>query len=235
MRIDYETVADMLRLTTIVYHNESSMDMNCVDELYGYINDAATDVHVGVFLNHDSKRVTVAFRGTNSVRDWVFNLQCCKHRVMYDRRLHRGYCKQLFKTNVYFRTIYRLKMALFLCPNYDVYVTGHSAGGALSTIFGYFATDDLSDTRITVVTFASPRTCNREFKEDFESKPYLKQYRVTNQHDLVTLTPMYKYHHVGEDIFLKSPFICCCLLREHTCNMYEKHLMNNRWTNEMDK
>ena len=199
------------------------------NELFSYLNDEETDVQMGIFVNHDTKRIVVAFRGTDSIRDWRFNLQFCKYRIRKDRRLHRGFCEQLFRTNVYFRTIRRLNNILILCPDYNVYVTGHSAGGALATIFSYFCSDEIHNKHITVVTFASPRICNYEFKQDFESRSNLKHYQVTSQNDLITYTPMYRYYHVGERILLKSHLNCCCFVKEHNCDMYLTNLSNTVW------
>ena len=79
---------------------------------------------------------------------------------------------------------------------YKLYVTGHSLGGALATLFGYYACESphllpmLSP--ITVVSVASPRVGNSAFARSFvqlESNGKLRHLRIANHKDPVTLNP----------------------------------------------
>jgi predicted lipase len=68
-----------------------------------------------------------------------------------------------------------------------VFVTGHSLGGALATL----ATADLTINKksASMVTFASPRTGDLKFAQDFDAAVKVK-WRVVNTEDIVTTVPL---------------------------------------------
>ena len=56
-------------------------------------------------------------------------------------------------------------------PTYQLYVTGHSLGGALATLYSYMLSSKI-DQSITVMTFGSPRVGNYKFADSFMKKEY---------------------------------------------------------------
>ena len=131
-------------------------------------------------------------------------------------------------------------------PDNEVIITGHSLGGALSVLFGYQISNELRKTAIKVISFASPRVGNYYFKKDFDNILNLTHYRVTNNHDLVTSTPMLGYCHVGKNIHLgcnyyeyydnynynrwwKYSLFNCWSIRDHNIDLYYKNLEKNTW------
>jgi predicted lipase len=130
-------------------------------------------------------------------------------------------------------------------PEFSIYITGHSSGGALSTLFGYMLSNEIEED-ITIISFASPRVGNYEWKKAFETKPNLMHYRITNHRDIVTAFPYYMYHHVGHNIRLynnKYNFIKCDTKRkwyeetiftcwsmdEHNSDLYYNRLTGTEW------
>jgi hypothetical protein len=76
----------------------------------------------------------------------------------------------------------------------QIYVTGHSLGGALATLSipdilnnTIFTKDEIKD-KITLYTFASPRCGDSTFAENFENQG-VKHWRIANTEDLVTTLP----------------------------------------------
>ena len=116
-------------------------------------------------------------------------------------------------------------------PTYDLYIIGHSSGGALATLFGYLLSSEMVDKPIQIVSFASPRIGNIEFKRDFETRPNLKHWRITNQYDVIPRIPYFGFHHVGQRIFIKKQHcICCCKdYCNHMSNSYYKSLLDTVW------
>jgi len=214
--------------------------------LYKFISDDETDIQVGITINHAEKRVCIVFRGSESLKDWYYDFQVTKTLLTEGIKVHSGFYNQLHNTKVHEELVNHVKVILAEYPEYDIYCTGHSLGGALCTLFGYLLSFELED-KITVVSFASPRVGNPAWKKSFEERPNLKHYRFTNNHDIITAFPMYNYKHVGIDIHLyensykldatnvKNCCICSCSLlnhwsiSDHDCDLYYKRLLQNKW------
>lgn len=67
-------------------------------------------------------------------------------------------------------------------PNKDLFITGHSLGGAMATI----ATSRLGDSVKALFTFGSPRAGTRSFVKSFSHIPH---YRFVNNNDIVPKVP----------------------------------------------
>jgi predicted lipase len=257
--MEHETVVDMLRLTSLVYkYHDTTKQQKRVDEYTGifgtnpeynallakypqgrvvkFISDDETDVQVGITINESKKRICIVFRGTNSATDWRYNLQTSKMFIKPSRSgdiyIHEGFCKQLFQTNLYYSIFSPLQILLRQNPEYKLFITGHSAGGALSTLFGYLLSSDMPTLNIQVVSFASPRVGNYAFKCDFENKLFLSHHRVTNRNDIVTAIPLFMYHHVGTKVYIrtsKTSFCCCVNVWDHSTDAYHKNLLDTIW------
>lgn len=232
----------VLRKSAICDIQESNDNM----ELCEFISDAETDIQVGIVLNHDKKQICVVFRGSESIKDWYYDFQISKHLLHNDIKIHSGFYNQLHDTNVYEKIVNKVKSIAATYTDYQTYITGHSLGGALCTLFGYLLSHEFEDD-VIVVSFASPRVGNSYWKSSFENKSNLSHYRITNNRDIVTATPSYNYKHVGTDIHVYEDSYklaptdvtyCCnfsCIflnhwsVRDHNCDLYYSHIKNNKW------
>jgi predicted lipase len=252
--IEHETVVDMLHITNLIYAYDKNYNKTTVDEftnIFGtdndfvelnrkfpkgrvldFISDNESDVQVGVTINDVGKRICVVFRGTDSLKDLYYNLQFNKQCIKGDIRVHQGFCKQLFMTNLYHRISNQVKQLLQFNPEYDLFITGHSAGGALATLFGYLFSSEIPEKQINIVSFASPRIGNYAFKCDFDNKPNLIHHRVTNRNDIVTAMPMYRYWHVGRKVYIRTAqtsFCCCLNIWDHKTDVYYRNLLDSNF------
>jgi hypothetical protein len=91
-------------------------------------------------------------------------------------------------------------------PEYSLYTTGHSLGGALSTLFAFeVAADDKILKPVTCISIASPKVGNLAFRRAFhflESKKRIRCLRIANHKDLVTLLP-------DRGSFSLAYIVCC--------------------------
>jgi predicted lipase len=210
-----------------------------------FINDKETDLQGCITINENDKCICVIFRGSTSLTDWYYDFQietkCLNTNIM----VHSGFYNQLHDTNIYNSMLLEIKKQLETYPDFIVYVTGHSLGAALSTLFGYLLSQDINN-KIIIVSFASPRIGNANFKKSFDEKTNLEHYRITNNRDIVTGFPIYNYTHVGNNIRLSENIVTTILdyqdvswhdftiLRcwnpfDHSCELYYKNLINNPW------
>ncbi|MBJ7295265.1 MAG: lipase family protein [Dolichospermum sp.] len=100
------------------------------------------------------------------------------------------------RVTVGFRQIYtslrnNMINALKLCDqDAQIFVTGHSLGGALATLAipDILANTDFKPEKVILYTFASPRCGDREFAIKFRDKR-VRHWRIANTEDFVTMIP----------------------------------------------
>lgn len=212
-----------------------------------FISDEETDLQVGITISETNKRICVIFRGSESRADWYYDLQVIKKDLGDNIRVHQGFYNQLYKNNNYDKitnvVVDLLKQKQYY--DYQVYITGHSLGAALSTLYGYQLSKNIHQ-EIVVASFASPRVGNAAFREDFDDRNNLTHYRFTNNRDIVTAAPMIYYQHVGQNIQLfddnykffpnyeynswfSFSLFSCFRVSDHDCDLYYKRLLKNKW------
>ena len=213
-------------------------------KIYKFINDPTTDIQVGIAISEGKKRISVVFRGSESLSDWYYDFLVFKHKLKDDIYVHSGFYKQLTTNNVCEELIESIRCILSDHPDYDIYVTGHSLGGALSTLFGYILANRIEN-NVKVISYASPRVGNYAWKKSFEETKNLIHYRISNKRDIVTAFPIYKYHHVGTNIQLSDDkykivddnnlkwynetLVTCWSPSEHSCDLYYNRMNKNKW------
>jgi hypothetical protein len=213
-------------------------------KLYKFITDPVTDIQVGIAVSKGKKRISIVFRGSESLSDWYYDFMVFKHKLKDSVYVHSGFYTQLTTNNVCEELITSVESILSEHPDYHVYVTGHSLGGALSTLFGYILANKIENI-VKVVSFASPRVGNYGWKKSFEETKNLIHYRITNKRDIVTAFPIYKYYHVGINVQLSDEkykivdksnlkwynetLITCWSPSEHSCDLYYNRMNKNKW------
>lgn len=165
------------------------------------------DVQYGLILNHTKKYITLIFRGSESYVDWIYDLIVFKESILNDKKLrvHKGFYLQLMCDNTYNHIETLMLEYMEKYPTYKIYVTGHSAGAALSTLYAFFFSQMLekkkmNDKKIICISFASPRIGNKRFKIKMNYSKYVEHYRCYNSYDVVSIVPNYKYYHCGYPI-----------------------------------
>lgn len=134
----------------------------------------------------DQQSIYVVFRGSTSTRDWINNIDtiltpypnCSKFEV------HAGFYHA--EQSIQQAMVEEVRALRQQNPQYKVVVTGHSLGGALSTLAALTLTS--LNTSITLINFGSPRVGNRDFAE-FASSTIKNRFRLTHYRDVVPHLP----------------------------------------------
>lgn len=197
-----------------------------------FTSNKSTDIQVGITRSDTNQRICVVFCGTQSRLDWYYNLMISKTRLDNDVHVHKGFHKHLHATGVYDVLTAKLAALINQYPTYQVFLCGHSLGGALATLFGYeFKSSPhcQDDQPITVVSFGSPRVGDYNFTHRFEATNKLFHFRVVNNKDVMTVMPPYQYYHCGKNICMYANSIEI-LPFEH--NSWWKNTLLYYWSQE---
>lgn len=171
------------------------------------------DTVYAIVINEDLKRISVVFRGSASIRDWIIDLSFNPSQLLLAGRscgaLHGGFYEYLFERDATVSNsistsqeiMNKVNEALKIYPDYDVYFTGHSLGGALSTLMAFRAAMDSTMKKpVTNVSFASPFVGDEAFLksfQDLERKGRLRHLRFSNEDDIVPLMPFMSYNGIA--------------------------------------
>jgi len=213
------------------YQNNTEFNIQLINEMSNYapngkvekfIENKKTDFQAAITVSRNRKRICVTFRGTDSIKDWLFDILFSKIKLPDGSRVHKGFYRQLENE------ISKLDSCILALLNkysdYEIIVTGHSLGAALATIYGYLLSNKI-DKNITVISFASPKVGNKKFTKFFSSKTNLKHYRFTNDNDIVPmLPPLFNYYHNGILTKLGNKNKGIPSVKDHSIANYYTHL-----------
>jgi len=228
--IPWEDTYDMAKLMYLVYGymkawkiNKSSDISSAVEELSQedtrLLNELSEKYPKGEVLqyytnkldlqcvigkNPKKKRYDIVFRGTDSLTDAAWDLVICQKQLEDGVKVHQGFYNQLHYGNVFDDMKQFIRQLFVETPDWTVYICGHSAGAADSTIASYLLSKEFPNITFNVFTFASPKVGNKKFKEIYNSIPNLNQLRICYNRDVVTSVPTFSYYHVGNNLWYKS-------------------------------
>ncbi len=161
---------------------------------------ADTEGYVG-YLPSD-KAIYVAYRGSQTIRNWITNLDLYKtNYTSYPEcncQVHKGFyeAEQAVIGGIT-KEVQRLRA---LYPSYAVKVTGHSLGAALAQLTSM----DLEKAgySTSVYNFGQPRTGDRTYASFATNK--VPTFRVTHNQDIVPHLPLttgFDFYHVCREEF----------------------------------
>jgi len=165
------------------------------------VNDVETDVCY--HIRKQGSTLIIAFRGSDSKKDWSFNLDFCKKVIPYGNleskiKVHSGFINAYKSKNV------RNNILKFVTDKIDrIELTGHSYGAALAIICAVDLQYNFSNKDYEVIVFGCPRVGNKAFKESYNKRVF-KTLRVENRGDIVTKVPLFLmgYRHVGARLII---------------------------------
>lgn len=170
----------------------------------------------------------IVFRGTQTTTEWLHNLKSRQRRFVARRTgesygwIHGGFLAmtEMIRPSP-------TEVAAKLDPSKPCYITGHSLGAALATIWALkIALDNPAlSNQIRLYTFGGPRVGDPTFAERF-SALLPDTYRVVNLADCVPLLPTStmgrNFLHVGQEVSFAGKFDD--LLLNHVVDAYRTAL-----------
>lgn len=200
-----------------------------------HVADITTDGEVGI----------VSFRGTDDVKDWLANLSM--DRVSWrGNRVHRGF------HDAESRLARRLLKAMSVSVS-TWWITGHSLGGSIATLFAY-RLRQLGHDVAGLYTFGSPRVGDRCFAAQHDWLLKDRHYRVVHNSDVVPRVPLpWRFRHCGTQVLINrraelliEPSLSyqwydrvlgyrLDWVRDHLMGAYLSGLLNNRGTEIEDR
>lgn len=216
----------------------------------------------GVAKDDINRRITLVFRGTENElafkTNWLTNLSVAKKFVPLPSSskgkifkndgiwIHSGFYGYMFEETFddsddpnlhkYDEVLRHVKTLLKENPDYKLYVTGHSLGGALSSLASFFMASDPEITKpVSCLNFAAPRIGDENYlnaSRELENAGHLRICRVINDKDSIPLAPMFNYYHAGFQVRLyndasNQPEISYPKLKESRFNRFRRMWANS--------
>lgn len=161
-----------------------------IDTTFGYVG-----------YDKSENSIVVAFRGTDSIQDWLTDVDFFLKPFMNytEEKAHEGFVRAYKFVEVQLKASF--KKYLDAHPTAKVEIVGHSLGGALTTIAGIDLTDSFNLQDVTVISYGAPRVGNLAFSQLF-AKRVGTSWRVVHWDDIVPTVPLkgMGFHHVGTEI-----------------------------------
>lgn len=183
----------------------------CEKEILIGVYDPESDASTQVVITGNRDVITAGFRGTmKTVQQWLSNFDT--KYVKWDvGRVHEGFYKRFDEVVDY--SVKKLYEARKKFPEADIYLTGHSMGGAIATLVASYVKAKESKTihPDMVYTFGSPRVGDKKFATYVNSQYGETILRVMNEWDMIPDLPpsILGFRHVGVLITCKTATSTC--------------------------
>ncbi|MFD2614129.1 lipase family protein [Paenibacillus gansuensis] len=146
------------------------------------------------FIWESDREIIVAFRGTESIQDWVYDSMAVQQPFPYladGGWTHKGF------TRIYASARESLMKVLErLSARKRIWITGYSMGGALATLCALDVAAHTKHKHPKLYTFGSPRVGNPEFVNAFNQRIKVSR-RMANSSDPVTKLPPRYYESIS--------------------------------------
>ncbi|CAI8601910.1 unnamed protein product [Vicia faba] len=189
-----------------------------------FLDNGPTDTQVAVWRDSVRRRLVIAFRGTEQTawKDFATDLMVIPAGLNPERiggdfkqevQVHRGFLSAY--DSVRTRIISLIELAIgYVDDNsefthkWQIYMTGHSLGGALAILLALELSSNQLAKRgavsITMYNFGSPRVGNKRFAKVY-NKNVKDSWRIVNHKDIIpTMGRFMSYCHINQPLFLAA-------------------------------
>ncbi|CAK9866586.1 unnamed protein product, partial [Sphagnum jensenii] len=190
----------------------------------GYYKSRSTEVFI--FADQDFNAIFIAWRGTEpfNTSDWSTDIDFSWAKFQDGMAVHLGFlealglCRHIPPTSglskqirkkeklAYDYITKRVANLLYEYPQAQLFVTGHSLGGALAALYGvmlyYNKETEITNNLAGIYTFGQPRVGNKKFADYAQSKLGCRYKRVVYCNDIVPRVPFdnkwFQFKHFGK-------------------------------------
>jgi predicted lipase len=174
----------MARLCIYSYKNEINQPLPKPFETFEKVNEK----NIQAYLFEGKKHLAVVFRGTDEISDIFNNINIFPVKTKIGR-IHKGFYNAFLKIN------YLIKDKIETSEK-KIFVTGHSLGAAIATIFSAVN----KEKNPILITFGSPMVGTKSFTKQNKD---LLHIRWINSKDIICKIPFF-FSHFGEKRILES-------------------------------
>ena len=173
---------------------------------------------------HKNNTLNICFRGTKNTNDFYLNLNIIPQSfIKKEIKVHKGFLYKYLSI----RDIVINKTKEIISNNYieDIYISGHSSGGAIANIASLDLFYLYPNKRINTITFGSPRVANKAFIDEY-NKNINNSYRIVNKNDIIQYLPLpIIYNHIHKPLILQDNNNINNIIYNHNINTYIKNLI----------
>ena len=172
------------------------------------------DTQLYVCRHEASRKIVISFRGTINARDALtaLNVKLCGVEIdssgnwipgREQMKIHTGFLKQYLAVRQHLLEVLANE---HLCENDEIYITGHSLGGALASLaaIDIFNLCKSTGSKVNVITFGAPRVGDNQFVSQFKNvvipESSFRIYKDRDPIPQILMSP--HYFHVGNGICL---------------------------------
>ena len=202
---DEENALSLAIACDLAYLNEAEVTATCPTWGFPLVNffqiKKGGDIDTQCFVMANDHDVVIVFRGSDDKADWFANFQASQNPgPLTNSRAHEGFQDALFPAVISITNI----LDKFNAANKNIWVTGHSLGGALCSLYAGMLIEH-KYTVYGIYTFASPRPGDDNFATQLKAAVAGPHYRVVNNFDVVPHVPPEPFFsHSGNRIILKT-------------------------------
>ena len=146
--------------------------------------------------------LNICFRGTKNLNDIFNNINIIPQFFLKkDIKVHKGF---LFKyLSIRDIIINKTKEIILNNKIENIYISGHSSGGAIANIASLDLYYLYPNIKINTITFGSPKLANKEFINEY-NKCILNSVRIVNKNDIIQYLPFpILYQHIHKPMILQ--------------------------------
>ena len=150
------------------------------------------------YIDYTNIGVFITFRGTTSLEDWKHDADTRTVNPKDNIRIHKGFYDQYMSVRP------KIYNNIKNINNENIYISGHSLGGALAYVCAVDIFMVTKNPNINVFTIGAPRPGNKDFA-DYFNKNIKRSIRYKNKNDIITKMPMRSsFKHVHSSVCLNN-------------------------------